>query len=106
MTQGSVASPQFSFYLASEGSELFLGGMNPALYNADSTTFYPVTSKSYWLLDAQANVEGKEVSALGTFSAIIDTGTSVVVAPSASAALFWAAVPNSAVYGSGYYSYP
>lgn len=30
---------------------------------------------------------------------------SVIVAPTADAETFWASVPNSAVYGSGYYSY-
>ncbi|KAM0753709.1 acid protease [Meredithblackwellia eburnea MCA 4105] len=105
ITQGSSAASQFSFKLASSNSELFLGGMNPSLYKADSTVWAPVTSQSYWIVDSTAQVSSKKVSALGTFSAIIDTGTSVIVAPTASAAAFWAAVPNSAVYGSGYYTY-
>lgn len=79
MTQSAVSVGQFSFFLASTNSELYLGGMNSALYSAGSTVFYPVTSQSYWLLSASANVGTTAISTLGTFSAIIDTGTSVIV---------------------------
>lgn len=79
MTQGAVASGQFSFYLASQNSELYLGGKNPALYRAGTTVSYPVTSQSYWLLSARANVGASTIGSLGSFQAIIDTGTSVIV---------------------------
>ncbi|CEQ41966.1 SPOSA6832_03720, partial [Sporobolomyces salmonicolor] len=116
VSESKTASSQFSFYLAASGSELYLGGMDQSKYTAGSTVFYPVTSQSYWLLATQANVGGSAVSALGTFSAIVDTGTSVIVpltsllpslvqAPTSAAEAFWAAVPNSGVYGSGYYTY-
>ncbi|GAA5961713.1 hypothetical protein JCM21900_000642 [Sporobolomyces salmonicolor] len=105
VSESKTASSQFSFYLAASGSELYLGGMDESKYTAGSTVFYPVTSQSYWLLATQANVGGSAVSALGTFSAIVDTGTSVIVAPTSAAEAFWAAVPNSGVYGSGYYTY-
>lgn len=124
MTQAKVTASQFSFKLAAVGSELYLGGLNSALFVAGSTIWYPVTSQSYWVIPGTANVAGQPVTAVGTFSAIIDTGTSVVVvrpfastslvvvliflfvqAPTVDAANFWAAVPNSAVYGSGYYTF-
>ncbi|GAA5913078.1 hypothetical protein JCM5296_001672 [Sporobolomyces johnsonii] len=105
MSESKTASSQFSFYLAASGSELYLGGMDQSKYAAGSTVFYPVTSESYWLLASQANVNGSAVSEVGTFSAIVDTGTSVIVAPTSAAEAFWAAVPNSGVYGSGYYTY-
>lgn len=79
MTQGKVLTSQFSFKLASIGSELFLGGLNTALFVAGSTVWYPVSSQSYWIIPATANVAGQTVTAIGTFGAIIDTGTSVVV---------------------------
>ncbi|GAA6005907.1 hypothetical protein JCM10207_007270 [Rhodosporidiobolus poonsookiae] len=108
MAENKVAASQFSFLLAESGSELYLGGMNPAHYVAGSTKWYPVSSQSYWLLSTQANVAGAAVSSIGTFNSIIDTGTSVIVAPTAAAKKFWASVPNSAPYGgslSGYYTY-
>lgn len=79
MTQGAVASGQFSFYLAAQNSELYLGGKNSALFTAGSTVSYPVTSQSYWLINARANVGSENVGSLGTFQAIVDTGTSVIV---------------------------
>lgn len=76
---GAVAKSQFSFKLGASGPELFLGGMNPSLYVSGTTSWYPVTSQAYWTISATANVAGTPVSALGSFNAIIDTGTSVVV---------------------------
>ncbi|GAA5976063.1 hypothetical protein JCM11641_003272 [Rhodosporidiobolus odoratus] len=105
VSQSKVAASQFSFLLAESGSELFLGGMNAKLYEAASTHWYPVVSQSYWLLATQANVGDDVVSTLGTFNSIIDTGTSVIVAPTAAAATFWASVPNSGVYGGNYYTF-
>ncbi|BGP17269.1 hypothetical protein JCM10213v2_005287 [Rhodosporidiobolus nylandii] len=108
VNEKKVAKSQFSFLLAQTGSELFMGGMNAAHYAAGSTKWYPVASQSYWLLATQANVGDTAVSSLGTFNSIVDTGTSVIVAPTDAAAKFWASVPNSAAYGGagGYYSMP
>ncbi|ORY90691.1 aspartic peptidase domain-containing protein [Leucosporidium creatinivorum] len=103
VAQNKVSSPQFSFKLTQSASELYLGGMNSALFVAGSTVWTPVTSRSYWVVASTANVNGAAVSSL---SAIIDSGTSVIVAPTSAAASFWATVPNSAPYGSGYYTYP
>lgn len=77
VAQGAVKAEQFSFALSLEdgASELFLGGMNDKLYEQGSTTWYPVTSQSYWLLAGKALVGGKAVSGLSTVSALIDTGT-------------------------------
>ncbi|KAL8292876.1 hypothetical protein RQP46_000570 [Phenoliferia psychrophenolica] len=105
IAQQTTAGSQFSFKLASANSELFLGGMNPSLFKAGSTSWAAVTSQTYWIIDAKTSLSSVPVATLGSFSAIIDTGTSVVVAPTASAAMFWATVPNSAPYGSGYYTY-
>ncbi|GAA5867154.1 hypothetical protein JCM8547_006256 [Rhodosporidiobolus lusitaniae] len=106
VAENKVASSQFSFLLDSTGSELFLGGMNAAHYAAGSTKWYPVASQSYWLLSTTANVGSTQVSSIGSFNSIVDTGTSIIVAPTAAAAKFFASVPDSGVYGSGYYTFP
>jgi cathepsin D len=77
--QAKLASNTFSFYLASAGSQLYLGGLDSSKFKAGSTKTYPVTNAGYWLLDAKVNVAGTPVAAVGKFSAIIDTGTSVIV---------------------------
>lgn len=109
--EGKVAANQFSFRLSSGNaapSELYLGGMNPAHYVAGTTQWAPVTSQSYWVVTGATAVNGKPVSAVNNFNAIIDTGTTLIVIPTAAAQSFWAAVPNSAPYsgGGGYYTFP
>lgn len=107
VSQGKVASPSFSFKLSSSGAELFLGGMNSALYTG-ATTWAPVLQQAYWTVAGQVLVNGAQVTSVGTISSVIDTGTTLVVAPTADAAAFWAAVPGSAPYAGGnrYYTFP
>ncbi|KAK4052124.1 hypothetical protein OIV83_002418 [Microbotryomycetes sp. JL201] len=104
VSQGKVSAPQFSFKLGQTGqSELYLGGMNPSLFVQGSTQWVNVVSQSYWIVPATAHANN--VVGASNFNAIIDSGTSVIVAPSLAAKRFWAQVPNSAVYGQGYYTY-
>ncbi|GAA6059653.1 hypothetical protein JCM10212_004156 [Sporobolomyces blumeae] len=106
ISQGKVAAPAFSFKLASSGSELYLGGMNSAKYVSGSTSYTPLVSKDYWSIQASTYVNGNAVSSLGTFSAIVDSGTTLIVAPTSFAKTFYASVPGASAYGSGYYQFP
>lgn len=58
-----------------------------------------------WIIAGAASVG---VTPVSTFRAVIDTGTTLVVAPTAAAQAFWASVPGSAPYvnGGGYYTFP
>lgn len=104
MADNAVPKSQFSFNLNSgKGSELYLGGSNPAKYQGDME-WHDVVSESYWVLEGNAYVDNK--SASDDFYAIVDTGTTVVVAPPSEAEAFWAKVPNSEPYSSGYYTFP
>ena len=102
MAAKSVAKGQFSMQLTESNSELYLGGMNAARFTG-ATTWAAVTSKSYWVIAGNAFIGS---TAAKSFNAIIDSGTTVVVAPTADAKAFWAQVPNSGVYGGGYYTFP
>ncbi|GAA5859982.1 hypothetical protein JCM1840_001827 [Sporobolomyces johnsonii] len=110
ISQGKVASPEFSFRLAGSGtgaaSSLYLGGMDPAHYVSGSTQWTPVTTQSYWVVSAVANVNSAAVSALGSFSAIVDSGTTIIVVPTAQAQTFYASVPGSEADSNGYYTFP
>ncbi|GAA5971359.1 hypothetical protein JCM11641_008322 [Rhodosporidiobolus odoratus] len=110
VSRGKLSSAMFSFKLSSTSvgkSELYLGGMNPSYYVAGTTQWAPVISQAYWTVAGQTQVNGATVGSTGTFNAIIDTGTTIIVAPTSFASKFWAAVPNSAPYGSGgYYTFP
>ena len=104
MKQNKVAAPQFSFFLNSgSGSELYLGGANPQKYTGD-IEWHDVISESYWVLQGNAFINSE--SASSEFNAVIDTGTTVVVAPPAQAEAFWANVEGSKPSGGGYYTFP
>lgn len=104
MQDGAVAKPQFSFSLNSgSGSELYLGGANANKYQGD-VEWHDVLSESYWVLEGDAFVDNNKANE--DFYAIIDTGTTVVVAPPAEAEEFWSKVPGSEPYAGGYYTFP
>jgi hypothetical protein len=47
MSQGKVSKGEFAFKLSDTGSELFLGGVNPALYK-EPIYWTPVFQQGYW----------------------------------------------------------
>ena len=105
LSQNQVKNGQFSFALSQNGgSELFLGGANKDKY-VGSFEWHDVTSESYWVLQGTANIGGKQV-VQKPFNAIIDTGTTVVVAPPDEAKQFWSQVPGAEEYGNGYWTFP
>ncbi|GAA6009797.1 hypothetical protein JCM11491_000817 [Sporobolomyces phaffii] len=106
ISQGKVASPQFSFKLTPSGASLDLGSMVSSRYVAGTTQYTPVTKQSYWNVQASTAVNGKAVSSLGTFAAIVDSGTTLIVMPPSWAQSFYAAVPGASAYGNGYYQFP
>ncbi|KAG0663087.1 Type I transmembrane sorting receptor [Rhodotorula mucilaginosa] len=110
-SEGRVAANSFSFRLATQNSaasELYLGGLNSAKYVAGTTGYTPVISQTYWAINTNVAVNGQAVSGLGTLAAIADTGTTLIVVPTADAQTFWASVPGAAPYsgGGGYYTFP
>ncbi|KAJ7337667.1 acid protease [Mycena albidolilacea] len=104
---GVVDANQFSFYLASSGSELYLGGTNDDLYTGDIEFNSVDSSGGFWqatggkaLVDSATTVSGIET--------IIDSGTTLIYGPPADVKKIFAKVTGSKVYDSknGYYSYP
>lgn len=109
VAQKQVSSPVFAFKLATSGSELYLGGTNTNLYSG-SITYTPVTKQGYWQVALQGvSVNGASVSSSATPS-IIDTGTTLVVAPTAQAKALYKAIPGSKdaskTIGDGFYTFP
>lgn len=81
---GQLASPQFSFYLSKnsqQGGVLLLGGYDPSYFSGD-LHFVPVVRKAYWEFKVDAISAGDKLLAEYT-TAIADTGTSLIVAPTA-----------------------
>lgn len=103
MAQKSVAAQQFSFNLGAAGPKLLVGGTDASAFSG-ALEWHNLVSKSYWVVSAKAKV-GSTVAS-GNFNAIIDTGTTVIVAPTKDAAAFWKKVSGAKAYGGGFYSYP
>lgn len=127
----AVDAGQFGFYLASEGSTLYLGGSDKAAYTGDinwnpvteevCSTFSPLPSfylandirhsplQGYWQIDMDSiSVGDKE--AVSKLSVIVDSGTTLIIGDAANVKGFWAAVPHSAdasqTAGEGFYTFP
>ncbi|KAJ3715622.1 acid protease [Lentinula guzmanii] len=108
IAQGVVTAPEFGVKLATTGSELFLGGVDTALFQGDFTQS-PVTQVGFWQIDLQA-VNVNEKAAVTGLSAIIDTGTTLIVGDPDNVAAFYAAIPGSAdaskTVGPGFFTVP
>ncbi|KAJ6552242.1 acid protease [Mycena vulgaris] len=104
---GTVDANQFGFYLASSGSELFLGGTNDALYSGE-IEFNAVDSSSGFWQATGAKAKVGTTSAVTGFQTIIDSGTTLMYGPPAAVKKLFAKVTGSKVYDAtnGYYSYP
>lgn len=107
-SHGAAQSSTFSIYLASNGSELYLGGTNASLYSGN-ITYTDLTSKTYWLVNGSSSVDGTESYSGGM---IIDSGTTLIVGPSRTVEAWWENVEGAGrcserVCGaSGYYTFP
>lgn len=80
----AIEEPVFSFYLGTDADgELMVGGSDPERYTG-SISWVPLESKTYWqvALDAfTVDGPGGKVGASGRASAIVDTGTTLLVLP-------------------------
>ncbi|KAG1742630.1 aspartic peptidase domain-containing protein [Suillus paluster] len=104
----NLSEPLFSFYLeryvnqaneicAAPGGMLTLGGTNSSLYQGSIEYLNLTGSPSYWLLTVSSvSVQGKTISIDASSGvAAIDTGTTLIGAPTPIAASIWAQVPGS-----------
>lgn len=101
-----LSQPLFSFYLeryidqsvtdSAPGGTLTLGGTNSSLYQGSIEYLSLASAPSYWLLNVNSlSVQGNTVSVGSSTLAAIDTGTTLIAAPSTVAANIWAQVPGS-----------
>lgn len=96
ISQGSVKAKQFGFFLARQGSELFLGGSDDSKYSGE-LEFHDIDSSSgFWLISGAKAKVGSAAAVTG-FDTIIDSGTTLVVGPPSEVAKLYANVAGSAV---------
>uniref|UniRef100_A0A672GL78 Nothepsin n=1 Tax=Salarias fasciatus TaxID=181472 RepID=A0A672GL78_SALFA len=83
MVQEIVEEPVFSFYISRsiQAGELLLGGTDESLY-VEPINWLPVTDKGYWQIKMDSvSVQGVNSLCPHGCPAIIDTGTSLIAAP-------------------------
>ncbi|KAJ6554575.1 acid protease [Mycena capillaripes] len=104
---GTVKTSQFGFFLASSGSELFLGGSNDAKYTGDLEFHDVDSSTGFWqITGAKAKVGSS--TAVSSFETIIDSGTTIMYGPPAAVKKVYAQVAGAKIFDeeNGYYSFP
>ncbi|KAJ6787264.1 hypothetical protein PWT90_05857 [Aphanocladium album] len=111
MAQGKVSVNEFSFYLGRTAkgtdakSEITIGGRDPAKFTGTPITL-PVVNHDHWNVQLDGiTVGGKAVSGLPKIASI-DTGTSIIGAPSSAVASFYSNIPGAAKHDKHFYSVP
>ncbi|KAI9442983.1 acid protease [Lactarius indigo] len=104
IAQGEVDQQIFSFYLAQQGSELYIGGTNPSHYSGNFT-YVPVTTEGYWQVDFDGVwVNGTQVKQ--NASTIVDTGTTLILGETDGINALFAKIPGSRQVDNGLYTIP
>ena len=117
--QSSGAS-EFGFYLQPDtttsfnagnqvyGGEFTLGGTNTSLYQGD-VNWSDVVDETYWLITLGGiTIGGANISLSGTNKVAVDTGTTLIGAPTAVVDAIYAQIPGATALSSnnGYYQFP
>lgn len=110
--QQNAVSGVFAFFLASDKSELHLGGTNPQHYSG-SIEYHPVinlvnqSQPSYWQID-NGEIEVNGYTVASSFKTIIDSGTTIIFGPSGSVKGLYDKIGGQAMTGqlAGYYEFP
>lgn len=104
----ALAQPMFAFKLAEQDSELFIGGTNTALYTGNFS-YTNVTEQGYWQVNLDA-VSANGTPAVNNLSAIIDSGTTLIIGDTDSVSQFYKAIPGAKdatdTVGAGFFSLP
>lgn len=81
LEQNALDQPVFAFALGdNDDGELTLGGYDTSKYEGDLVTV-PLASATYWEINVDGVHAGDEYSTDTTMTAIVDTGTSLLVGP-------------------------
>lgn len=105
--QDAVPSNEFSLFLASSGSELFLGGTNTEKYSGVPEFHNVELSTGFWQISGASITYGSSTAVSG-FETIIDSGTTIMYGPPAAVKKFYAKISGSQLFDAtnGLYSFP
>jgi len=83
LASGKLAEPVFAFYLGNmKPGELVFGGVDQSHYTG-SFTYIPLSAETYWQVELDGLKVGNAYVPSSTKSAIVDSGTSLLVGPQA-----------------------
>ncbi|KAF7365422.1 Acid protease [Mycena venus] len=107
--QGTVP-PVFGVKLADTGSELFLGGVDTALFTGAFRNV-SLIEEDFYALNLQAlDVNNKVVATANGVVAIVDTGTTLLIGDDEGVEILYSAIPGSkdasAILGPGFFTVP
>jgi len=105
--EGAAQANQFGFYLATSGSELFLGGTDSAKYTGELEFHDVDTTSGFWQITGASAKAGNTTTVSG-FETIIDSGTTLMYGPTAAVKEVYAKVPGAKLFDKtdGFYSFP
>lgn len=90
----------FGFYLAHNGSQLYLGGTATNLYKPGTLEFHAINNSSgFWQVPG-ASAKVNSVAAASNFETIIDSGTTIMYGPTAAVATLYSKVPGAVLFDS------
>jgi len=109
VAQGTVP-PVFGFKLADTGSELFLGGVNTALFTGAFRNVSLIEEDFYPLALQALDVGNRVVATANGVVAIVDTGTTLLIGDPQGVEILYSAIPGakdaSAIIGPGFFTVP
>ena len=107
MQQGVVPQNTFAFKLAQSGSELTIGGTNSDSFTGDIEYHTLSSTIGYWVIGGgSVTVNGEAPSSVGQIQTIIDSGSTLITAPTAAADAFWQTVEGASQFEEGLYTFP
>ena len=106
----SEAITSYKFSRLSDGlndGEITFGGLDESKFDPDTLVTFPdINTRGYWEANFTASICGEDLG-LGNRSAILDTGTTLILAPAADAEAIHAEIPGAKIdEESGYYVVP
>lgn len=109
--QGKVQAPVMGYHLGriADGyndGEVTFGGVDPAKYSGNITEIDNVSTKGFWEAAIDAITVGSTNLDLQGRTAILDTGTTLIVAPESDADAVHAKIPGAKSDGQGGYTIP
>jgi len=109
---GLIKAPITSFKISrlqdqKNDGEITFGGLDSSKFDPNTlVTFANVNTQGFWEGSLAISVDGNDIGLASATTAILDTGTSLIVAPQSDATTFHNAIPGAKADGQGGFTIP